>query len=96
MLGLEIKKDISIPRIGHANDEKKFIEERIFGLSIFISIGKVADKLHKHQGFLGFELSKLEIKFLKDDDPFGIFSPNNLMCQNVIHGFGFCDKCGHA
>jgi hypothetical protein len=59
-------------------------------------MGKVADKVHKHQGFFSFGLSKLEIKFLKDDDPFGIFSPKNLTCQNVINGVRVRDKCGGA
>jgi hypothetical protein len=95
-LGLEIKKDISIPRIGCANEEQSFIGERISRLSIFISMGKVANKLRKHQGFFSFGLSKFKIEFLKDDDPFGIFSPKNLTCQNVIHGVRVCNNCGGA
>jgi hypothetical protein len=86
MLGLKINKDISIPRIRHANEEKRFIEERIYGLSIFISMGKITDMFCKHQEFFSFGLVKLEIELLKNNDPFGIFSPKDLMCQNMIHG----------
>jgi hypothetical protein len=49
-------------------------------------MGKIVDELHKHQVFLGFGLNKLKIQFLKDDDPFGVFSPKNLTCQDMIHG----------
>jgi hypothetical protein len=80
MLGLEIKEDISILRIGRDDEEYIFIRERIYGLSIFISMGKIADELRKHQGFFSFGLSKLDIEFLKDEDPFGIFSPKKLTC----------------
>jgi hypothetical protein len=69
-LGLEIKKDISIPRIGCANEEQSFIRERIFGLSIFISMGKVTNKICKHQGHFRFGFSELEIEFINDNDPF--------------------------
>jgi hypothetical protein len=85
-LGLEINKDISIPRIRRAYEEQSFIRERISGLNIFINAGKVATKFRKHQGFFSFGLSKFKIEFLKDDDPFGIFGPKNLTCQNMIHG----------
>jgi hypothetical protein len=84
-LGLEIKKDVSIPRIKRANEEYRFIGETIYRLGVFINMGKITNELRKCQGFLGFGLGKLKIEFLKDDDPFGIFSPKDLMCQNVIH-----------
>jgi hypothetical protein len=85
-LGLKINKDISIPRIIHANEEQRFIKERISSLGIFISMGKIADKFFKNQGIFIFGLGKLEIKFLKNIDPFGIFSPKEFPCQNMIHG----------
>ena len=70
MLGLEINKDIARPRIKHADEEQSLIEERIFGLSIFISMWKVANNLCKHQIFLSFGLNKFKIEFLKENDPF--------------------------
>jgi hypothetical protein len=39
-LGLEIKKDVSIPRIRRVDEEQSFSKERIYGLSIFISMGR--------------------------------------------------------
>jgi hypothetical protein len=36
-LVLKIKKNISIPRVGCANEEQRFIRERITGLSVFIA-----------------------------------------------------------
>jgi hypothetical protein len=95
-LGLEIKKDISIPWVGGVDEEQSLIKERISGLSIFISMGKVVDKLHKHQRFFTFGLNKFAIKLLKYDDPFRIFSHKNLMCQNVIHGVTVYDNCDSA
>jgi hypothetical protein len=88
-LGLKIKKNISIPRVGHANEKHRFIGERITRLSFFISMGKIADKFCKNQGIFSFRLGKLEIKFLKNNDPFGILSPKELTCQNMIHGVQF-------
>jgi hypothetical protein len=49
-LGLKIKKDISIPRVEHANEKQRFIRERIIGLNIFIIMGMIKDKFHKNQG----------------------------------------------
>ena len=85
-LGLEIKEDVSIPRIRGVDEEKSFIKERIFGFNIFISMGEVSDKLRKHQGLFGFGLRKFKIEFLKDDDPFRVFSLEHLMCQDMVHG----------
>jgi hypothetical protein len=59
-------------------------------------MGKITDKLHKHQGFFGFGLGKLEIEFLKNNDPLGIFSPKDLTCQNMIHGVRVWDNRGSA
>jgi hypothetical protein len=85
-LGLEIKDDVSIPRIGGADEEKSFFRKRISRFDIFISMGEIIDELYKHQGLFGFGLCKFKIKFLKDDDPFRVFSLENLTCQDVVHG----------
>jgi hypothetical protein len=85
-LGLEVKEDVSIPRIRGADEEKSFIRERISRFDIFISMGEIADKLRKHQGLFGFGLRKFKIEFLKDDDPFRVFSPEHLTCQDMVHG----------
>jgi hypothetical protein len=86
-LGLEIKEDVSIPRIRGANEENSFVRERISRFNIFINMGKITDKLHKHQGLFGFGLHKFKIEFLKDDDPFRVFSLDHLTCQDMVHGF---------
>jgi hypothetical protein len=85
-LGLEVKEDVSIPRIRGADEENSFIGERISRFDVFISTGEIADKLRKHQGLFGFGLRKFKIKFLKDDDPFRLFSPKHLTFQDVVHG----------
>jgi hypothetical protein len=85
-LGLEIKEDVSIPRIRGADEEKSFFREIISRLDIFISMGEVADELRKHQGLFGFGLCKFKIEILKDDDPFRVFSPEHLKCQDMVHG----------
>jgi hypothetical protein len=85
-LGLEVKEDISIPRIRGVDEEKSFIGERISRFDVFINTGEIADKLRKHQGLFGFGLRKFKIEFLKDDDPFRVFSPEHLTCQDVVHG----------
>jgi hypothetical protein len=71
-------------------------EERISRFDVFIGMRESIDELCKHQGLFGFGLHKFEIEFLKDDDPFGIFSPKYLMCQDVVHGVGVCDYRGGA
>jgi hypothetical protein len=85
-LGLEVKEDVSIPRIRGADEEKSFVRERISRFDVFINMGEIADKLHKYQGLFGFGLHKFKIEFLKDDDPFRVFSPEHLTCQDVVHG----------
>ena len=85
-LGLEVKEDVSIPRIKGADEEKSFIRERISRFDIFISMGEIADQFCKHQGLFGFGLCKFKIEFLKDDDPFRLFSPEHLTCQDMVHG----------
>ena len=85
-LGLEIKEDVSVPRNRGVDEEKSFVRERISRFDIFISMGEVADELHKHQGLFGFGLCEFDIEFLKDNDPFRIFSPKHLTCQDVVHG----------
>jgi hypothetical protein len=85
-LGLEIKEDVSIPRIRGVDEEKSFVRKRISRFDIFISMGKITDKLRKHQGLFGFGLRKFKIEFLKDDDPFRVFSPEHLTCQDMLHG----------
>jgi hypothetical protein len=85
-LGLEIKEDVSIPRIRGADEEKSFFKERISRFDVFISMGEIADELRKHHGIFGFGLCKFKIEFLKDDDPFRVFSPEHLTCQDVVHG----------
>jgi hypothetical protein len=87
VLGLEVKEDVSVPRIRGVDEEESFIRERISRFYIFISKGEIADKLQKHQGLFGFGLRKFKIKFLKDDDPFRVFSPEHLTCQDMVHGF---------
>jgi hypothetical protein len=49
-------------------------------------MGKIANEFHKDQGLFRFGLRKFKIEFLKGDDLFGVFSPKELMGQNVIHG----------
>jgi hypothetical protein len=86
VLGLEVKEDVSMPRIRGDYEEKSFIGERISRFDVFISTREIADKIRKHQGLFGFGLCKFKIEFLKDDDPFRVFSPKHLTCQDVVHG----------
>jgi hypothetical protein len=74
-LGLKVEENVSVPRIGGADEEERFIGERISRFNVFISMRESTDKLCKHQGFFGFGLCKLKIEFLKINDPFRIFSP---------------------
>ena len=46
-LGLEVKEDVSVPRIRGADEEKSFVRERISRFDIFISMGEIADELCK-------------------------------------------------
>jgi hypothetical protein len=85
-LGLEIKENVSIPRIRCVDEEKSFVRERISRFDIFIGMGEISNKLHKHQGLFGFGLRKFKIEFMKDDDPFRVFSPEHLTCQDMVHG----------
>jgi hypothetical protein len=87
-LGLELKEDVSVLRIRGADEEKSFTGERISRFGVFISMRESTDKLCKHQGLFGFGLCKFKINFLKDDNPFRIFSPKYLMCQDVVHEVG--------
>ena len=47
MLGLEVKEDVSVPRIRGVDEEKSFIGERISRFDVFISMREIADKLRK-------------------------------------------------
>jgi hypothetical protein len=85
-LGLEIKEDVFLQRIKGVDEEKSFIRERISRFNIFISMGEITDKLRKHQGLFGFGLHKFMIEFLKDDNPFRVFSPEHLTCQDMVDG----------
>jgi hypothetical protein len=85
-LGLEVKEDVSIPRIRGVDEEKSFVRERISRFDVFVNMGEIADKLRKHQGPFGFGLRKFKIEFLKDDDPFRVFASEHLTCQDVVHG----------
>jgi hypothetical protein len=96
MLGLKVKEDISIPRIIGVDEEKRFIGERISRFDVFIGMRERTDKLCEHQGFFCFGLHKFKIEFLKDNDPFRIFSPKYLTCQDVVHGVGVRNHHGGA
>ena len=95
-LGLEVKEDVSVPRIRGADEENRFIGERISRFDVFIGMRESTYKLYKHHGFFGFGLHEFKIEFLKDNDPFRIFSPKYLTCQEVVHGVGVCDHRGGA
>jgi hypothetical protein len=88
-LGLKVKEDVSVPRIRGADEEKRFIRERISRFDVFINMRESTDKLCKHQGIFGFGLRKFKIKFLKDNDPFRILSLKYLTCQDVVHGLEY-------
>jgi hypothetical protein len=53
-LGLEVKEDVSVPRIRCADEENSFVRERISRFDVFISMGEIIDKLCKNQGLFGF------------------------------------------
>ena len=95
-LGLKVEENVSVPRVRGADEEERFIRERISMFNAFIGTGESIDELSKHQGFFGFSLCKLEIEFLKNNDPFQIFSPKYLTHQDVVHGVGVCDYHGGA
>jgi hypothetical protein len=95
-LDLKIEKNISMLRVRHANEEHRFIRKRIIGLSIFIGMGKIAYKFRKNQRLLILLFGKLEIKFLKNNNPFGIFSPKDLSCKDMVHGVQVCNDHGSA
>jgi hypothetical protein len=96
MLCLKVEENVSIPRIRGADEEERFVGERISRFDVFIDTRKRTDELDKHQGFFGFRLRKLKIKFLKNNDPFLIFFPKYLTCQDVVHGVGVYDYHGGA
>jgi hypothetical protein len=95
-LGLRVKEDVSVLRIRGVAEEKRFIRERISRFDVFIGTRESTDKLCEHQGFFGFGLCKFKIEFLKDNDPFRIFSPKYLTCQDVVHGVGVRNHRGGA
>jgi hypothetical protein len=95
-LGLKVEKNVSIPRIGGADVENRLIRERISRFNVFIDMRESTDNLYKHQGFFVFGLRKLDIEFLKNNDPFRISTPKYLTCQDVVHGVGVCDHRGGA
>jgi hypothetical protein len=95
-LCLKVEENVSVPRIRGADEEERFIGERISRFDVFIDTRKSTDELGKHQGFFGFRLRKLKIEFLKNNNPFRIFTPKYLTCQDVVHGVGVCDYRGGA
>jgi hypothetical protein len=95
-LGLKVEENVSVPRIGGVDEEERFIGERISRFNVFIGTRESIDKLRKHQRFFGFGRRKLKIEFLKNNDPFRIFFPKYLMCQDMVHGVGVRDHRGGA
>jgi hypothetical protein len=69
-LGLKVKEDVSIPGVRGADEEERLIGKRVSRFIVFIGTWESTDELDKHQGFFGFGLCKLEIEFLKNNDPF--------------------------
>ena len=78
MLGLKVEENVSVPRVRGADEEERFIGERISRFNVFIGTREITDKLDKHQGFFGFSLRKLEIESSESNDPFRIFLPQVL------------------
>ena len=95
-LCLKVEENVSIPRIRGADEEERFIGERISWFNVFIGTRENTYELDKHQGFFGFRLRKLKIEFLENDDPVQIFSPKYLTCQDMVHGVGVRNHCGGA
>jgi hypothetical protein len=95
-LGLKVEENVSVPGVRGADEEERLIGERVARFNVFIDTWESTDKLRKHQGFFGFSLRKLKIEFLKNNDPFRIFSPKYLTRQDVVHGVGVCDYRGGA
>ena len=89
MLGLKVEENVSIPRIEGADEEERFIRERISRFNVFIGRRESTDELDKHQGFFGFSLRKLKIEFLEDNDPFRIFSPSTWRVKTWYMGLEF-------
>jgi hypothetical protein len=95
-LCLKVEENVSVLRIRGVDEEERFIRERISRFDVFIGTRKSTDELGKHHGFFGFRLRKLKIELLKNNNPFRIFSPKYLMCQDVVHGVGVFDYRGGA
>jgi hypothetical protein len=79
-LGLKVKENVSIPRVRGDDEEERLVRKRVSKFIVFIGTWESTDELNKHQGFFGLSLGELEIEFLKNNDPFQIFSPKYVTC----------------
>jgi len=81
---MKIYEYIYVPSIVRSDKEQIFIWKQICNHEFLILPGKFRHQLGDNQIFLRLRRNKVQVKFLKNDNLFIIFSLNYTSCEDIL------------